>query len=364
MVSDEKSVRLDEAFVAADHFQFQGPVVSIEHHGYGRIHNTFKVVSQKGEIRRQWVLQQLNQAVLSDLEAVTHNMVAVTRHLRQKRKRATRFDPVLTPVANHAGGYLHQTKAGHAWRAFVWIDGRGYEKAERPEIAHTAARTVGRFHADLVDYNGPSLATTISDFHHTAKRLEQLDQAVAGDAFGRLEKVAGELAAVDNIRCLAETIPAAELPQRIVHNDPKLTNILFDQQGVKALCLIDFDTVMPGTILHDFGDMVRAMTNCAGEGARPEAVSFDATIYNAVEQGYLSVMGALLTPYEKVLLPKAGLVLAFELGVRFLTDFLDGDRYFSVTHPDDNLNRCRVQLALLKSMQAKLTASLQGSFFG
>ena len=122
----------------------------------------------------------------------------------------------------------------------------------------------------------------------------------------------------------------------------------------KALCLIDFDTVMPGTRLHDFGDMVRSMTNNCGEGARPEAVIFDDQIYDAIKEGYLAVMSDLLTYLEKKLLPQAGMVLAFELAVRFLTDYLEGDIYFPVAEGEDNLNRCRVQLALLNSMQSQL----------
>ena len=344
-----------EPFAAAEAFQFKGTLFSIEPYGNGRIHQTFKVVSQKDTIRRQWILQKLNQEVLPDLEAVTNNIVAITRHLSQKREPLSTSHPLLTPIPTHNGYYLFQNFEGFFWRAFGWIDGVAYEKTDRPEIAYAAACAVGRFHADLTDYKGLPLATTIVDFHHTAKRVEQLHAAVAADQCRRVGNAATELALIEANLHLAETIPIDKVPRRIVHNDPKLNNILFDAHTQKALCLIDFDTVMPGTVLHDFGDLVRSLTNSGGEGTRPEAVIFNDKIYGPIEDGYLSVMGDSLTPLEKKLLPQAGSVLAFELGIRFLTDYLDGDGYFPITHPDDNLNRCRVQLALLDAMQKKIS---------
>ena len=351
----EKSALPAEPLAAAKAFQFKEPIVSIEPHGNGRIHQTFRVVSQKGIKRRQWILQRLNQKVLPDVGAVTNNIVAVTRHLSQKREHLSKSRPVLTPAPTHEGNYLFQNHAGSFWRAFEWIDSVAYEKPDCPEVAHAAACAVARFHAELADYTGPLLATTIPDFHHTAKRVEQLHHAVVKDQYCRAELVSKELATIDANRRLAETIPMDKMQQRIVHNDPKLNNILFDAYTQKALCLIDFDTVMPGIVLHDFGDMVRSMTNSSGEGAQPEAVRFDRKIYDAVKDGYLSMMVNSLTLLEKELLPLAGQVLAFELGVRFLTDYLDGDSYFPIKRPDDNLNRCRVQLALLKSMQTMLS---------
>lgn len=353
MMSEKFTLRT-ELFTAAEAFQFNGPIISVDPYGNGRIHQTFKVVSQKGEARRQWILQRLNQTVLPDLEAVTNNMVAVIRHLSQMRESASKHHLLLTPVPTREGGYLHPTQEGRFWRAFVWIDGVAYETVDRPEIAYEAARAVAQFHADLADYHGPPLATTIAGFHHTAKRLEQLEKVVAADSSQRAGRVAKELAAIDANRHLAKTIPTTKTAQRIVHNDPKLNNILFDAHTQKAHCLIDFDTVMPGTVLHDFGDMVRSMTNSGGEGTSPEMVFFKKEVYDAVEAGYLSVMGDVLTTLERELLSLSGQVLAFELGVRFLTDYLDGDRYFPVTNPDDNLSRCRVQLSLLNSMQKKM----------
>lgn len=343
-----------EPFVAAKAFQFKGTLISIQPHGNGRINQTFRVVSQSDGVRLQWVLQRLNQEVLPDLEAVTNNIVAVIHHLGQKREEADKPHSLLTPISTKNGGYLHQTQAGRAWRAFAWIDGVAYETVDSLGKAYEAARAVAQFHADLADYKGQPLATTISDFHHTAKRLEQLEKAVTADSCHRTGRVAKELAIINANRHLAQTIPLNEVPQRIVHSDPKLNNILFDGHTQKALCLIDFDTVMPGTILHDFGDMVRSMANSGGEGAQPEAIFFDDQVYGAIEKGYLSVMGDALTTLEKELLPQAGLVLAFELSVRFLTDYLEGDVYFPITQDDDNLNRCRVQLALLNSMLKKM----------
>ncbi len=350
----DKSIRTAGPLEAAKAFQFKGPIVSIKPHGNGRINKTFRVVSKCAGIRLQWILQRLNQEVLPDLEAVTSNIVTVTQHLGQKREEADKPHSLLTPILTKNGGYLHQTQAGHAWRGFAWINGVAYETVDSLEVAYEAARAVAQFHADLVGYTGPPLAVTIPDFHHTAKRLEQLEKAVAADSCQRSGRVAKELAVIDANRHLAETIPFKNLPQRIVHNDPKLNNILFNMHTHEALCLIDFDTVMPGTILHDIGDMVRSMTNRGGEGTQPTTVFFDDKIYGAIEKGYLSVMGDTLETVERELLPLTGQVLAFELGVRFLTDYLDGDHYFAVTHSSDNLNRCRVQLALLKSMQAKL----------
>ncbi len=353
----EKQITDSKFLSAAGAFQLKGPVFAMTTLGNGRIHKTFKVVSQKDDQKWHWVLQQLNQIVLPDVQAVTNNLIAVTHHLRQKRVEPSGRCKMLTPVPTPNGDYLHQAADGNIWRAFEWIDGIAYDAGDSREIAYEAARAAGRFHADLADYAGPPLATTIADFHHTAKRLVQLEKAVAVDSCQRVRQVPKELAAIEANRHLAWIIPTEELPQRIVHNDPKLNNILFDAHTQKALCLVDFDTVMPGTILHDFGDMVRSMTNSGGEGTSPDEVFFDDEIYGAIEKGYLSVMGNALTIVEKELLPQAGQVLAFELGVRFLTDYLAGDVYFPITQEDDNLNRCRVQLALLNSMLKKMPLS-------
>lgn len=353
MMPDRSTLPVD-LFTAAEAFQFKGPIISVKPHGNGRIHKTFRVVSQSKGVRLQWILQLLNQEVLPDREAVTNNIVAVTHHLSQKREEANKPHSLLTPVPTFNGDYLYHAADGSFWRAFAWIDGVAYETIDSLEKAFEVAQVVAQFHIELADYKGQPLATTISDFHHTAKRLEQLEKAVMADRCHRTGRVAKELAIIDANRHLAQTIPLDKVPQRIVHNDPKLNNILFDAHTQKALCLIDFDTVMPGTILHDFGDMVRSMANSGGEGAQLEAIFFDDQIYGAIEKGYLSVMGDTLTTLEKELLPQAGLVLAFELSVRFLTDYLEGDVYFPITQDDDNLNRCRVQLALLNSMLKKM----------
>ena len=261
---------------------------------------------------------------------------------------------MLTPVLAKKGDYLYQSRDGGFWRAFKWFPATTtFETADRPQRTYEAARVMAKFHRDLADYDGPPLATTIVDFHHTPRRLRHLKQAVRQDSFHRVECAAQELAVIREHAFLADALPLEELPLRIVHNDPKLTNILFNSHSGQALCLIDFDTVMPGSVLHDFGDMVRSVMGRSGRGQDPKAFCFNPRIYDSLEQGYLSVMGTELTSLEEKLLPRAGAVLAFELAVRFLTDYLTGDTYFSSADENDNLNHCRNQLRLLTSIPGR-----------
>jgi Ser/Thr protein kinase RdoA (MazF antagonist) len=222
--------------------------------------------------------------------------------------------------------------------------------------AYEVGRGLGRFQALLSDLPPARLHDTLPGFHHTQVYLRELDDAVRRDPQVRASAVRQEIAFVDRRRRLAplllDALAAGTVPLRVVHNDPKVNNVLIDRRTGRALCLVDLDTVKPGTVLFDFGDCVRSAANRAGEDAPDlQQVVFDRVSCDAITRGYLCAAAAFLTKKELDLLPLSAKVITYELGVRFLADHLRGDTYFKVRYPGHNLLRARVQFRLLESME-------------
>ena len=341
--------------------------------GHGHIHDTYLARFAEGGRETAVILQRLNGRVFPDIPAVMDNIARVTRHLQAKLAALPGADPVreaLSLVPARDGAPCWRDEDGRWWRAFRFVDGTvTHETCTDPVQAYEAARVVGRFQSLLADLPGPRLRETIPFFHHTPRRLQALDDAIARDAAGRRGQAAPEIEFALVRRDLAPAIvarlEAGELPERVTHNDTKLNNVLFDAKTGRGLCLIDLDTCMPGSALYDFGDMVRTMT---GEAAEDETdlskVRVDLKRFEALVRGYLETAGGFLCRRELDLLALSGRLLTFTIGVRFLTDFLSGDVYFKTSRPNHNLDRCRVQFRLVQSMEeqeAEMRAVVNGA---
>ncbi|MBS1766373.1 MAG: aminoglycoside phosphotransferase family protein [Acidobacteria bacterium] len=301
--------------------------------GTGHIHQTFRVDCENGAL----VLQRLNETVFPDLDAVMANFTAVTGHLRAKRLGA-----VLEAVPARAGGLLHRNAEG-AWRCTRFIEG-GRMPLEPATMgdAHAAAFALGRFAALLADLPIASLREPLPGFHDTRARFE---------AFRAVADRSEPSAFAFTRESLADALPAMGLPLRPVHNDTKLANVLLDATSGEGLCVMDLDTVMPGLVAHDFGDLVRSAAFDGGEA--DDAIRLDLDRLEALAKGYLAGVGDALTAGERASLGLGARVIAYELGLRFLTDHLSGDRYFAVTHRGQNLARAHAQFARLRALEAQ-----------
>jgi hypothetical protein len=288
------------------------------------------------------------------------NFEKITRHLRGKLEKTPGSDPereTLNLVWSKAGRCCHVTPEGHFWRAYRFVgDCYIVNVAERPEQAFEAGRAFGRFQKYLADLPAVSLHETIPYFHHTPRRFARFKEILAKDA----KKRAGQARdGVDFVleregmtSVVTEALESGRLPLRITHNDTKINNVLFDNATGKGLCVIDLDTTMPGSALYDFGDMVRTTTSFAAEDERDLAkVKLELGMFKALAAGYLQEAIDFLTPEEIGLLVFSGRLITFTIGLRFLTDFLEGDVYFRVHREGQNLDRARAQFALVRSME-------------
>lgn len=338
----------------ASQFAFAGKFVSAAHWGTGHIQDSYCVEYRDGDARRRYLLQRIARGIFKDVPALMENIERVTAYMAAQltdvRERERR---VLTLVRAQDGQLWHEDKDGESWRAYRWVEGtHTYETVETAEQAFQAARAFGRFQAALAAMPGPRLHETIPDFHNTPKRLASLERAIASDEAGRAGNATREIEFALARRDLAGVLMQANLPERITHNDTKLNNVLFDDHTGEGICVIDLDTVMPGLAPCDFGDMVRTATSPAVEDERDLCrVTMRLPMFEALLRGYLSTAGAVLTEAEKLLLATAGKLITWEQGIRFLTDYLAGDRYYKVHREGHNLDRCRTQFKLVESME-------------
>ena len=327
--------------------------------GGGHVNDTFQLTFDQGGVRLHYVLQRINRNVFRKPEQVMENMDRVTRHLLAKihaekvetRKRTIRL---LRTFANQP---CVTDERGDVWRAYIFVENaRAYDVLETPEQAFKVAQAFGEFQCNLVDLPGPRLHETIPDFHNTPKRLEALRQAIRRDPVGRERRVRREIDFImkraDETERLLRLQAEGAIPERITHNDTKVNNILIDDLTGDGICVIDLDTVMPGLSLYDFGDMVRAGTSPAEEDEVDLAkVGMRFEMYEALYRGFLSSAGSFLTEAERENLPFSGKLITFEIAIRFLTDYLEGDVYFKVKRPEHNLERCRNQLRMGESIE-------------
>ncbi len=336
--------------------------VNARSYGSGHINDTYHATFDQAGQPVRFIVQRINHHVFKHPVELMENVSRVTRHALDTLRAAN--DPqahrrTLTCIPALDGKPYAIDPDGNFWRVYPFIErARGHDELESSEQAYQAARAFGAFQNLAATLGGPRLHETIPDFHHTPKRLLALEAAIAADTHGRASQVAAEIAfararAADCPR-ITDLIAAGTIPERVTHNDTKLNNVLLDDESAEGICVIDLDTTMPGCALYDFGDMVRAATPTTREDDGDSAkIGIRLDRFEALVRGYLST-ATFLNPAEIEHLAFSGKLLTFECGIRFLTDFLQGDTYFKTTRPGHNLDRCRNQFAFVSVIESHL----------
>ena len=332
-------------------YDLNGRVVSCENYGHGHINKTFLVTTDTGH---RYILQGINNGVFKNVDGLMGNIEAVTEHLLKQTNNPRR---VLHLVKTKWGkSYLHQD--GAFWRIFRYVENSICLQApETTEDFYQSAVAFGRFQQLLKDFPAHTLHETIPNFHNTVDRYRIFKETLASDPLGRAASVQKEvdfiLARENDAHTIVELLDAGKLPLRVTHNDTKLNNVMLDADSRKALCVIDLDTVMPGSSLYDFGDAIRFGAATAAEDEKDlSKMEMRLDMFEAFTRGYLSACPD-LTEEERKQMPMGAKLMTLECGVRFLTDYIDGDNYFATSYEGQNLDRCRTQLKLVADMEAK-----------
>ncbi|MDR1498388.1 MAG: aminoglycoside phosphotransferase family protein [Puniceicoccales bacterium] len=349
----------------AANFNIHGDYFSAEPHGAGHINDTYAVTFNQSGRPVRYIFQRVNRHVFKNTSALMRNISRVCRHMRARLIEdglpdASRRALTIVPTTSGADWFVDDTQ--NYWRCFLFVEGaRAHEIIESPSQAFQVAATFGNFTKLLEDIPSGRLEEVIPDFHNTRKRFENFQKSLAADIHNRAKDAKAEIdflhAHENDCSVVVDAIARGEIPERVTHNDTKLNNILIDDTTKQGLCVIDLDTSMPGSALYDFGDMVRTATSPTLEDevnlslvvARPE-------YFNALATGFLSSLGTTLNKTEKELLPFSGKLITLEVGMRFLTDYLDGDVYFKTSRTRHNLDRCRNQFALVASIEKQFDA--------
>lgn len=335
-------------------FQLEGEMISCEPYGEGHINLTFLLVTDKAK----YILQRINNSVFKCPEGLMKNIAGVTGYLRDIiiKNGGDPLRETLTLIPTTDGKDYYNDGEGNYFRVYVFIDGaQTYQIVEKKEDFYNAAAAFGKFQNLLADYPAKELFETIVNFHHTPKRFENLKKAIAEDKMGRLKEVEKEveyaLSWLPKASAITDALESGEIPTRVTHNDTKLNNVMIDDETGKGICVIDLDTVMPGSMLYDFGDSIRFGTNPAAED-EPDLskVNMDMELFEAYTDGFLSELKNSITKKEAELLPMSAIIMTLECGIRFLTDYLEGDTYFRIHYEKQNLNRTRTQLKLVSDM--------------
>lgn len=336
-------------------FDVKDNLVSIKPFGDGHINDTFLVTCANSK----YTLQQLNHNVFREPEHVMHNIRLVTEHLAKKIVAAG-GDPMretLNIIRTKDGNTHYFDGEQGFFRMFTFVDGaRSYPAVEKPEHFYNAARTFGRFQNMLADFPANELYETIPNFHNTVSRYNDFMKAVEEDKAGRRAFIEDDIAFVtsrkDICSVVLDSIENGTVPMRVTHNDTKYDNILIDDETGKGICVIDLDTVMPGSMLYDYGDSLRFGTNAGAEDEKDlSKVWCRLDLFEEFTRGFIEELGSSMTEREFELMPIAGRLITFECGMRFLTDFLNGDVYFKIHRPSHNLDRARAQFKLAEDME-------------
>lgn len=346
--------------VVMANFRVDGSLFRFSPLGRGHIHDTYLVEIKIKEEIKKYTLQRINTLVFREPELMMANWEKVTRHVSQKMaemegEKVSRQS--LRPVLSQSGQSYYRTPQGEYWRVYHYIDGcHTIEVATTPEQAFEAGRAFGLFQKLIVDLSPQEMHETIPFFHHTPRRFERFLQVIKKACPERkaraAEAIAFALSRQSLVSLVTDGLSSGKLPVRVTHNDTKINNVLFDDETGRGICVIDLDTTMPGSPLYDFGDLVRTGACSAAEDETDfNLVAMDMDLFEAVAEGYLSETADLLVEAEWQLLVLAGPLITFTIGLRFLTDYLEGDVYFKTRYPEHNFDRARTQFKLLCSME-------------
>lgn len=343
-------------------FAIYGEFLNAKPFGSGHINDTFVSRWDQAGTPVSYIHQRINQKIFVRPNEVMDNILRVTGHICEKLISAGESGwsrRCLTVVPARSGEPWAKDSEGEWWRTYLFIGGaHSRDNASSPDEARFLGASIGRFQKQLADLPPPRLYDTIPHFHDMERRYIRFYEAIKKDCKGRVKNAAAEIDFMrDNeergsllIRALRE----GKIPERICHNDTKMNNILIDDTDSNALCVIDLDTVMPGTSLFDLGDLIRTVTTTAAEDERDlSKVEFDLSFFQGLLKGYFSQALDFLNSEELALAAESGRNITQIMGLRFLTDYLEGDHYYHITRLEHNLDRCRNQIALIRSMDSK-----------
>ncbi|WP_276496641.1 phosphotransferase [Pontibacter litorisediminis] len=341
-------------------FDLKGSIASVQPYGSGHIHDTY-AVKNGDDSCPDYLLQRINHNVFKNVPLLMENIDLVTQHLRQKLQHIPGARPdeeVLTLVPTQSKQSYHQDQDGNYWRVYLLLDGtRSYDIVETPQQAFEGGKAFGKFMSLLADLDTNQLHESIPDFHNIENRLRLLAEAVSRNPLDRVAQVREELDFVhkraQDMSTICQLGRKGKLPLRTTHNDTKFNNVLLDKDD-KALCVIDLDTVMPGYVAYDFGDAIRTTVNKAAED-EPDLskINADLDLFRAFTEGFLQETSAFLTEEEVNSLEPGARLLPYIMGVRFLTDYIDGDHYYKIHFPEHNLQRARAQFRLVEVLEEK-----------
>lgn len=342
-------------------FAINGEFISCEPYGSGLINRTYVAVYNEGGRRVRYIVQRINTNLFKNVDGLMNNIKLVTEFNRAEiMKRGG--DPnreSLTLVPTENGGTYFRTEEGDCYRVYVFIENaKGYDVVEKPEHFYESAVAFGKFAMLLDRFDSSKLFEVLPDFHNTVKRFDNFKKSLEADKFNRAKDVKKEIEFALNREKITHTIvdllASGKMPSRVTHNDTKLNNVLIDTRTDKAVSVIDLDTMMPGSICYDFGDSIRFGCNpCLEDTPETEKVIFNMPLFETYTKGYLSVFGDTITDIERKNLPMGAILMTYECGIRFLTDYLDGDVYFRKTREGQNIDRTRSQFKLVSDMEKR-----------
>ncbi len=344
-------------------YTFPTTLIGAVRYGQGHINDTYCVLCQPqdGDCIR-YILQGLSPAFQKPDELM-ENMVGITCYIAQKVAQ-NGGDPTretITLVKTADGKDYYTDGSGKVWRLTNFIENTDCYQRATPELFEASARSFGNFQYMLQDYPAHTLHEPIARFHDTENRYEKFIEALQADKLGRAAEVAAEIKFVtdrkDDCSVAMQALRDGKLPLRVTHNDTKLNNILIDRATGEGICVIDLDTTMPGLSINDFGDSIRFGANHSAEDEKDlSKVNFDINLFEAYTRGFLAGARGSLTKNELEYLPWGAKLMTLECGIRFLTDYLDGDNYFRIHYPEQNLDRCRTQFKLVSDMEKQFQA--------
>ena len=347
----------EQVLDVCSHFAFSGTVADVRICGNGHINSTYIVTAENG---KRYILQILNTAIFTDPVGVMNNIVAVTDHIRAGLARAgedaERGTMRVIRTTDGRNGYADAE--GRFWRAYDFVEGTVCRLTlDSPETFARVGEAFGDFQRRLADFDASVLIESIPNFHNTKNRYANFLAALERNASGRAHLIEEEIKFItdraDKCSLIVDALADGSLPLRVTHNDTKLSNILLDETTEEAVCIIDLDTVMPGSALYDLGDSIRSGASSAAEDEPDlDKVHFLPEMFKVYARGFIKGCGGALTEKEISMLPDGGYMLTLEQAIRFLTDYLDGDTYFHVDYPEHNLVRTRTQIKLVADMEA------------
>jgi len=348
-------------------FQFSGEFVLAIPYGDGHINDTYKVENIVNEEITHYIIQRINHTIFKNVDLLMENIANVTNFLGDlvdDDENSTDYE-VLRLIPTKKGLNYFVDSEGNYWRAYRFVENAiGHSFVKDVKMLYFAAKAFGKFQKMLKDYPATTLHETIKDFHHTQRRYDSFITAKEQDLLDRRKNCDDEIQFIIDhesiVSVVIQYLSAGELPTRVTHNDTKINNVLLDTKTGEGRCVIDLDTVMPGSVLYDFGDAIRSCISTAAEDEENlDVVHIDVERFEAFTKGFIEEMSDELCELEKALLPFSGVLLTFECGVRFLTDYLQGDLYFKTHGENHNLIRAKNQFRVVQLMEENMDVLTQ-----